>query len=86
MACSLQKIWSKLTRKSEHRRRFRRPGSALTPRRAELLSIPPHNRGGRFQANAHGAALVDERTLSSNSRIVVVQLDTPRRSLRHLYR
>jgi hypothetical protein len=30
---------------------------ALTPRRRELLSVLPHNCGGRLKANAGGAAL-----------------------------
>jgi hypothetical protein len=32
-----------------------------------LLSIPPHDRGGRFQPNADAATLVDVRTLSRNT-------------------
>jgi hypothetical protein len=39
---------------------------ALTPRRSKLLPILSYDRGGQFQANADGAALVHERTLRSN--------------------
>jgi len=51
---------------SEHWQRFRRPGTPRTPRTPELLSVLPYDRGGRFEANADSAALVDEGTLGSN--------------------
>jgi hypothetical protein len=32
-----------------------------------LLSVLPHDRGGRFEANAYGAALVDKGALGGNA-------------------
>jgi len=45
---------------SEKRRRFCRPRPPLTTQGPELLAILPHDRGGRLQPNADGAALVDK--------------------------
>jgi len=45
---------------SEERRRFCRPRPPLTTQGPELLAILPHDRGGRLQPNADGAALVDK--------------------------
>jgi hypothetical protein len=39
----------------------------LPPRRAELVSILPHDRGGRFEPNSDGAALIDKDTLGGNA-------------------
>jgi hypothetical protein len=66
----LQKLRAKRTEdatdQSEERWRFCRPGPPLTARHPELFSVLPRDRGGRFQANADSAALVDEGTLSGN--------------------
>src|SRR5271166_1317917 len=44
---------------SKQTRRFHRPGPA--PQHPELLPVLPHaNRGGRFEADADGATLVDD--------------------------
>jgi hypothetical protein len=32
-----------------------------------LVSVLPHDRGGRFEPNADGAALIDEGTLGGNA-------------------
>jgi hypothetical protein len=32
-----------------------------------IVSILPHDRGGRFQPNANGATLIDKSTLGGNS-------------------
>jgi len=32
-----------------------------------LVSVLSHDRGGRFQANAHGATLIDKDTLGGNA-------------------
>jgi hypothetical protein len=53
--------------RSQQRRRLRWAGPLLTPRCPELLSIQPHDRGGRFEPNAYGAALVDKGTLGGNA-------------------
>jgi hypothetical protein len=39
----------------------------LPPRRSELISVLPHDRGGRFQPNADGAALIDKGTFGGNA-------------------
>ena len=40
---------------------------SFPPRHPELVSILPHDRGGRFQPNADGAALIDKGTLGGNA-------------------
>jgi hypothetical protein len=48
-------LWTTETKSA--RRRLRRRLPPLPPRCAELLPVLPHDRGGRFQANAAAAAL-----------------------------
>jgi hypothetical protein len=36
------------------------------PRRPELFPVLPHDRSGRFEANADSAAFIDEGTLGGN--------------------
>jgi len=52
---------------SQQRRRFRRARPSLPPRRPELTSVLPHDRGDRFEPNADGAALIDKGTLGGNA-------------------
>jgi hypothetical protein len=52
---------------SQQRQRFRRARLPLTPRRPELVSILSHDRGGRFEPNTYGSALIDEGTLGGNA-------------------
>jgi len=63
---ALQKLSAKRTLTAlsilEQRRRFSRSQPPLTPRRPELLSILPTDRGCRLQPNADATALVDIRT------------------------
>jgi hypothetical protein len=33
----------------------------------ELVSVLPHDRGGRFQPNTYGAALIDKGTLGGDA-------------------
>ena len=49
--------------RSQQRRRFRRPA----PGPADLLAIPPHDRGRRFETDADPAALVDTGALGGNA-------------------
>jgi hypothetical protein len=46
---------------------FAERGPPLTTRRAVLRAVLPHDRGGRFQAHADGATLVDKGALGGNS-------------------
>ena len=46
---------------------FRRARLPLPPRCSELVSVLPHDRDGRFEPNADGAALIDKDTLGSNA-------------------
>ena len=39
----------------------------LPPRRPELAPVLPHDRGGRFEPNTDGAALIDKGTLGGNA-------------------
>jgi hypothetical protein len=39
----------------------------LSPRRPELASVLPDNRGGRFQPNTNSAALINKGTLGGNA-------------------
>jgi hypothetical protein len=53
---------------SEQGTRFHRRRPARSPRRpAELLSVPPHDRGRRLQPNADAATLVDIRTFGGDA-------------------
>jgi hypothetical protein len=41
--------------------------AVASARSTELVSALPHNRSGRFEPNADGAALIDKGTLGENS-------------------
>jgi hypothetical protein len=67
--------------RSQQRRRLW-PVVLLSPGRpTELLTLLAHDRGGRFQANADSAALVDKDALCSEPPISTTQ-STPRPSVR----
>ena len=55
------------TSRSKQWRWFRRTGPSLTPRCSELVSVLSHDRGGRFELNADGAALIDKGALGGNA-------------------
>src|SRR5215831_20217751 len=52
-------------RRSQQRRRFGQAGPPLTLPYPELFAVLPHDRGGRFEADAYGAALVDKGALAA---------------------
>jgi hypothetical protein len=56
-----------LTPPSEQGRRLHRPRPTLSPPRAELLSVPPYDRGRRLQPDPDTAAFVDICALGGNA-------------------